>query len=123
MTGLWIGIGAAGAAGAVARYLLDGLITNRATGSFPWGTFVVNMSGSFLLGLLTGAALYHGFPATPRIILGTGFCGAYTTFSTWAFESVRLVEEGSTGEAFRNAGLSLAIGLGAAGAGLALAAH
>lgn len=123
MTGLWIGIGAAGAAGAVARYLLDALIQDRASGPFPWGTFVINMSGSFLLGLLTGAALYHGFPATPKIILGTGFCGAYTTFSTWTFESVRLVEEGSTTEAFLNAGLSLAIGLCAAGAGLALAAR
>lgn len=122
MTGLWIGIGAAGAAGAVARYLLDGLIQDRASGPFPWGTFVINLSGSFLLGLITGAALYHGFPATPKIILGTGFCGAYTTFSTWTFESVRLVEEGSTTEAFLNAGLSLAIGLCAAGAGLALAA-
>ena len=121
MTGLWIGIGAAGAAGAVARYLLDGLIQDRATGSFPWGTFAINMTGSFLLGLLTGAALYHGFPSTPKIVLGTGFCGAYTTFSTWTFESVRLVEEGSTTEAFLNAGLSLAIGLAAAGAGLALA--
>ena len=123
MTGLWIGIGAAGAAGAVARYVLDALISDRATRSFPWGTFVINMTGSFLLGLLTGAALYHGFPATPKIILGTGFCGAYTTFSTWTFESIRLVEEGSTAEAFLNAGLSLVIGLCAAGAGLALAAR
>lgn len=122
MTGIWFGLGAAGAVGAVARYVLDGLIQGRATGSFPWGTFVINMTGSFLLGLLTGAALYHAFPATPKIILGTGFCGAYTTFSTWTFESVRLVEEGSTTEAILNAGLSLVIGLCAAGAGLALAA-
>lgn len=122
MTGTWIGIGAAGAVGAAARYVLDGFIQDRAAGSFPWGTFVINMTGSLLLGLLTGAALYHAFPATPKIILGTGFCGAYTTFSTWTFESVRLVEEGSTTEALLNAGLSLLIGLCAAGAGLALAA-
>ena len=78
----WIAFVAAGAVGAPVRYLLDGYVGDRTEGVFPWGTFLINVSGSLLLGLLTGLALYHAFPDTPRIVLGTGFCGAYTTFST-----------------------------------------
>ena len=118
----WIGIAVAGAIGAPCRYLLDGLVQDRTSGAFPWGTFVVNMTGSLLLGFLTGLALYHAFPSTPRIILGTGFCGAYTTFSTWTFETVRLLEDGDVTEAVANAGVGLVVGLAAAGAGMALAA-
>jgi CrcB protein len=65
--------------------------------------------------------LYHAFPSTPKIILGTGFCGAYTTFSTWSFESVRLLEKGELRAAFLNAAGSLAVSGAAAAAGLALA--
>jgi CrcB protein len=122
MTVIWIGLIVGGAVGAPTRFLLDGFVQDRTSGAFPWGTFLINMTGSLALGLLTGAALYHAFPATPKIILGTGFCGAYTTFSTWSFESVRLLEEGAIREAFLNASMSLVIGMGAAGAGLALAA-
>ena len=122
MTVVWIGLAVAGAIGAPSRFLLDGLLQDRTSGAFPWGTFVVNMSGSVLLGFLTGLALYHAFPTTPKVILGTGFCGAYTTFSTWTYETIRLVEEGAVGEAFLNAGVSLVVGLLAAAAGLALAA-
>ena len=121
MTTVWVGLVVAGAIGAPCRYLLDAFVQERAAGAFPWGTFVINVSGSLLLGLITGAALYHAFPTTPKIILGTGFCGAYTTFSTWTFESVRLLEEGALREALLNAALSLAVGAGAAGLGLALA--
>jgi len=122
VTVVWIGLAVAGAIGAPSRFLLDGLLQDRTSGAFPWGTFVVNMSGSVLLGFLTGLALYHAFPTTPKVILGTGFCGAYTTFSTWTYETIRLVEEGAVGEAFLNAGVSLVVGLLAAAAGLALAA-
>jgi len=118
----WAGVSAAGAVGAVCRFELDALVHDRTDGVFPWGTFLINMTGSLLLGLITGAALYHGFPTTPRIILGTGFCGAYTTFSTWTFETVRLLEEGAVRKALLNAVLSLAVGSGAAALGLALAA-
>jgi CrcB protein len=118
----WVGFVAAGAVGAPVRYLLDNAISSRTHGVFPWGTLVINVSGSFLLGLLTGLALFHGFPATPRLILGTGFCGAYTTFSTFAYETVRLAEEGAVNEAVRNALASLVLGAGAAAAGLAAAA-
>lgn len=117
-----VGIAVAGALGAPARYLVDGLVQRRTDGPFPWGTFVVNVSGSFLLGLLTGAALYHGFGGAPKVWLATGFCGAYTTFSTFTFETVRLLEEGDTGPALANVAASVAVGGAAAAAGLALAA-
>jgi CrcB protein len=119
---IFAGLLIAGAVGAPARYLLDGFVQDRTEGAFPWGTFVVNITGSLLLGLITGAALYHAFPSTPKIWLGTGFCGAYTTFSTFTFETVRLLEEGAIVDAFLNAVASLLIGTAAAAAGLALAA-
>ena len=118
----WVGFVAAGAVGAPLRYLVDGAVQDRTEGVFPWGTFVVNASGSLLLGFLTGLALYHAFPDTPRVIVGTGFCGSYTTFSSFGFETVRLAEEGATAEAFRNALGTLAAGIAAAAAGIALAA-
>ena len=113
---------AAGAAGAPVRYLVDGFVRTHTGAGFPWGTFAVNATGSLLLGLLTGLGLYHAFPETPRLVLGTGFCGAYTTFSTFTFETVRLVEEGAVGEAFRYALATLVVCAGAAAAGVALAA-
>ena len=117
-----VGIAVAGALGAPARYLVDALVQRRSRGPFPWGTFVVNASGSFLLGLVTGAALYHGFGGAPKLWLATGFCGAYTTFSTFTFETVRLLEEGDTGPALANLVASLVVGAACAAAGLALAA-
>src|SRR5437764_10566253 len=110
------GLMVAGAVGAPCRYLLDGYVQDRSEGAFPWGTFVINITGSLLLGLITGAALYHAFPSTPKIWLGTGFCGAYTTFSTFTFETVRLLEEGAIADAFLNAVASLLVGTAAAAA-------
>jgi CrcB protein len=118
----WVAFVAAGAIGAPVRYLVDGAVAGRTEGVFPWGTLVVNVSGSLVLGLLTGLALYHGFPEAPRLVLGTGFCGAYTTFSTHTFETVRLIEEGALAAAARNAAGTLLAGLTAAALGLALAA-
>jgi CrcB protein len=117
-----VGLVLGGAIGAPARYLLDGFVQDHTEGAFPWGTFVINITGSLLLGLITGAALYHAFPNTPKIWLGTGFCGSYTTFSTFTFETVRLLEEGAVADAFRNALFSALVGAAAAAAGLALAA-
>jgi CrcB protein len=111
----------AGAVGAPARYLVDGIVQSRARGVFPWGTFVVNATGSFLLGLLTGLALHRGLGPVPQTVLGSGFCGAYTTFSTFSYETVRLIEDGSIGEAALNALASLAVGLLAAALGLGVA--
>ena len=119
---VWAAFVAAGAAGAPARYLLDRAVAERTRGVFPWGTFVINITGSFLFGFLTGLGLNHAFPKVPRVVLGTGFCGAYTTFSTFTFETVRLLEEGAVAEALRNAGGSLLAASFAAAAGLAVAA-
>ena len=117
----WVAFVAAGAIGAPARYVLDGAVADRLGGPFPWGTLIVNVTGSFLLGFLTGLGLHHGFPKVDRLVLGTGFCGAYTTFSTFTFESVRLLEEGASSEALRNALATLFAGSVAAAAGLAVA--
>ncbi len=118
----WLGFVAAAALGAPLRYVVDGLVSDRASGEFPWGTLVVNMTGSALLGLLTGLAIYHAFPQAPRVILGTGFCGAYTTFSTFTFETMRLVDDGDLGAAVRNVIGTAVICAAGAGLGLALAA-
>lgn len=122
MTALaWAGVVIACAVGAPARYLLDGYVQDLTLGAFPWGTFAVNVVGSFILGLITGLALYHGLGRLPHAVLGSGFCGAFTTFSTFTFETVRLTEEGATVEAAKNVGFSLVFGLSAAAAGIALA--
>lgn len=118
----WAAFVLAGAIGAPLRYLIDGAIQDRTEGAFPWGTFVINATGALALGFLTGLALYHAFPSTPKIVLGTGFCGSYTTFSTFTFETVRLIEEDAISEAFRNAAGTLVTCAAAAAAGIALAA-
>jgi CrcB protein len=118
----WIAFLVAAGIGAPARYLLDGVVQDRTTGAFPWGTFTVNATGCFALGLLTGLGLYHGLGSGARTVLGTGAMGAYTTFSTFTFETVRLAEEGAVIEAGLNAGAGLLVGLLAATAGLVLAA-
>ena len=112
----------AGAIGAVSRYVVDDLVKSRFPGDFPWGTFVINVSGSLVLGLVTGMALYHGLGPIPKTAIGTGFCGAYTTFSTFSYETVQLVEAGELGPAAGNALGSVALGLAAAGLGIALTA-
>lgn len=109
-----------GLIGAPTRFLVDRFVADRFEIDFPLGTFLINMSGSFLLGLLTGLDLAGNMPVLVKAFVGTGFCGAYTTFSTWSFETVRLLEEGDYLEAFCNAIGSLLIGLLAAGAGIAV---
>lgn len=121
MTGIsWLAFLIAAGVGAPARYLLDGWVQDHTGGAFPWGTFAVNVSGCLMLGLLTGLGLYQGLGASTRTVLGTGGMGAYTTFSTLTFETVRLAEEGALDEALRNAGASFVVGLAAASVGLAL---
>jgi fluoride exporter len=109
----------AGAAiGAPARYVLDRLVQQRTRGALPWGTLTVNLAGSALLGALLGA----GSPPAALALAGTGFCGGLTTFSTFGYETVRLVEDGSMLEAALNALGSLVLGLAAAAASYAIAA-
>jgi CrcB protein len=109
---------AGGALGAPARYLLDRLVQRRAGGALPWGTLTVNVVGSAVLGALLGAAV----PPPAAAFAGTGFCGALTTFSTFGYETVRLLEDGSVLEAAVNAFGSLLLGLLAAAGSYAIAA-
>lgn len=112
-------IGLGGFAGAVSRYVVDGFVSDRTGGSFPWGTLVVNVSGSFLLGLLFAMTTERAIlPAEIRGPLMIGFIGAYTTFSTYMLESWGLIEGGSWGPALANLGGSVLLGLVAVAAGL-----
>lgn len=113
-------LGLAGGIGAASRFLLDGLIRSRVRAALPVATIVINVTGSFLLGLIAGAVGAHAAPAELQLIAGTGFLGGYTTFSTASFETVRLVQSGRSGLALVN-GLGTALAaVGAAAAGLVL---
>jgi fluoride exporter len=116
---IWIGV--TGSAGAVSRYAVEGWVSSRTRGAFPWGTLVVNVSGCFVLGLvftlLTERFLPH--PAL-RSALTIGFVGAYTTFSTFAFETMRLGEDGAVLLAAINVAVSVIAGIAAVYAGVAV---
>lgn len=109
-----------GFVGAPTRFVIDRLVADRVEADFPIATFLINISGSFLLGLLTGLDLSGHMAPLVKDGIGTGFCGAYTTFSTWSFETVRLLEEGQVLGAAANAFVSLVCGLIVAAAGIAL---
>jgi CrcB protein len=110
-----------GAVGAPLRYLTDLFIQARHDSVLPWGTLTVNVVGSLVLGGVAGAVAHAGAPAWLLTLVGTGFCGALTTFSTFGFETLRLFEDGSWFEALVNVVASLAVGLLAVTAGWALA--
>jgi CrcB protein len=116
-----VAIAVAGALGALARYGLDGLISRHTPTSFPWGTFVINVSGSFVLGILF-VLMTERFRPEPwlRSGLTIGLLGAYTTFSTLSLETYRLAEDGAYGLAVANAAGSLAAGLVAVYLGVVL---
>ncbi len=111
----------AGGAGAVARYLLDGAVQDRTSGSFPLGTLVVNVLGSFLLGVFAGLDWYHGLGGHPSAVLETGLCGGFTTWSTASWESIRLLETGRVRQAGLQAVGGVCVALLAGAAGIALA--
>jgi CrcB protein len=119
LTALLVVVGAV--VGAPLRYLADLLVQSRHDTVFPWGTLTVNAAGSLILGAVAGA-VSGGAPLWLLTLAGTGFCGALTTFSTFGFETVRLVEDGSLLEAVLNAGVSLLIGMVACSGGWVLAA-
>jgi CrcB protein len=112
MTFLLVCLGAA--VGAPARYLTDRALASRLGTSLPWGTLSVNVAGSLVLGLLTGLATGHHVPRAVTLTVGTGFCGALTTYSTFAYETLRLYEDGARLYAVLNVAMSLAGGLAAA---------
>lgn len=110
---VWLGVGALGGAGAIARFLVDAVVSARTAGRFPAGTLAVNLSGAVLLGLLTGLAL-HG---DALLLAGTAVLGSYTTFSTWLFETHRLAEDDERLLMAVNVAASIALGVGAAALG------
>ena len=110
---VWLGVGLLGGIGALARFLLDGLIAGRLGRDLPVGTFVINVTGATLLGLLVGL----GFSGDRLVLAGTATIGSYTTFSTWMLETQRLVEDAELGAAAANILVSLAVGLGAVALG------
>jgi len=111
----------AGALGALARYGVHGLVQSRTASRFPYGTVVVNLTGAFALGLLVGLVTYQGLDPDVRTVVGTGFIGAYTTFSSFSYDTVGLVESGEYRAALTNAVGSVVVGLAVATAGFALA--
>jgi CrcB protein len=113
MIPLMIAIGAA--IGAPARYLTDRTIQSRHETTFPWGTLTVNLVASLILGLVTGLSGYMSAESTA--LIGTGLCGALSTFSTFSYETMQLVEERSQFYAVANVVLSVLAGLGAAALG------
>lgn len=120
----WVGLG--GFLGANARYWLGLWVQSRVGTGFPWGTFVINISGSFILALfMTLVTERFSLPRAPtlRLIVAIGFVGAYTTFSTWEWETWTLLTTGSMARAFGNAFGSLAAGLAAVWLGVLLGRH
>lgn len=115
MTVLLVALGAA--VGAPLRYLIDRAVQSRHGSLFPWGTFTVNMVGSMVLGFLAGLPAHGALSA----LVGIGFCGALTTYSTFSYETLRLVQDGARWYAAANVIASVAAGLAAAYCGLGLA--
>jgi CrcB protein len=114
-------VGVAAALGAVARYLVDVLVQSWHDAELPWGTFVVNVTGSFVLALASGLATHHGLDRDLAVVLTAGLAGGYTTWSTLMWESAALATDDSLIAATVNVAGSLAAGLLAAAAGYALA--
>jgi CrcB protein len=116
---VWIAVGLVGGIGALLRFFVDGLVAARVGRDFPLGTFVVNLSGALVLGLLVGL----GLSGDRLLLAGTATIGSYTTFSTWMLESQRLVEDGEFAIAAGNILLGLFVGLGAVALGRLIGGH
>ncbi|WP_054952269.1 fluoride efflux transporter CrcB [Flaviflexus massiliensis] len=110
----------AGGLGAATRYSIDKFIQAHTAGRFPWGVFTINVTGSFLMGILAGLVLTSVASPTLQIILGTGFLGGYTTFSTASHDTVTLIREGHAGKAITSSMGNLIITFAAALVGLAV---
>jgi fluoride exporter len=111
---------AGAAVGAPLRYLSDRAVQARHDTVFPWGTFAVNVVGSLLLGLISGAFTAGALSPQVQLAMGTGFCGALTTYSTFSYETLRLLEGDARYFAAANVVASIVAGLGAAFLGVAI---
>jgi CrcB protein len=118
--GLLVVLGAA--VGAPARYWTDRWLQSTHGSGFPWGTFTVNIAASLVLGLITGLAAVAAVSPAIAVLIGTGFCGALSTWSTLGYETVRQAEDRAWTQAVFNIVASVFAGLGAAGLGFAVAA-
>lgn len=116
-----VAVGVGGALGATARYLVSGGLQGMLGDAFPWGTLGVNVSGSFLLGLLFAAVVRGSIPPEFQALLAVGILGSFTTFSAFSLETLALIQEGAWVRAATYALGSLALGLAAVAAGMALA--
>ncbi|MDL5199879.1 fluoride efflux transporter CrcB [Streptomyces sp. ALI-76-A] len=117
----WLLVVVGAMVGAPLRHLTDRAVRSRYDSLFPWGTFAVNVTGCLVLGLLTGAAAAGAADSQLQLLLGTGLCGALTTYSTFSYETLRLTETGAGRYAAANVIASVAAGLGAVFAGVGLA--
>ncbi|MFF4547075.1 fluoride efflux transporter CrcB [Streptomyces sp. NPDC001435] len=117
----WLLVVLGAVVGAPLRYLTDRAVQSRHDSVFPWGTFVVNVTGCLILGLLTGAVSAGAAGPHLQLLLGTGLCGALTTYSTFSYETLRLSEAGAGLYAAANVVASVVAGLGAAFAGVSIA--
>jgi CrcB protein len=112
-----------GAVGAPARYLTDLLVQSRHSSRLPLGTLTVNLVGSLVLGVVAGLASAGRVPTEVLTLVGTGFCGGLTTFSTFSYETLRLLEDGLWRTALLNAAGSVAAGLAAVAVGFGVASR
>ncbi|MBT2543526.1 CrcB family protein [Streptomyces sp. ISL-44] len=109
----WLLVVAGAAVGAPLRYLTDRAVQARHDSFFPWGTFVVNAVACLVMGVLTGALLAGASSGRLQLLLGTGLCGALSTYSTFSYETLRLAERGWKFLAAANVAASVLVGLGA----------
>lgn len=116
---VWIGVVLIGGVGAVTRLLVDGWVSTRTGRVFPYGTLIVNVSGAVLLGLVTGLAL----SPVGALLAGTAAVGAYTTFSTWMFETQRLGENRQVWPLLGNVVMSIVLGVAGAALGRLIGTH
>ncbi|WP_306337471.1 fluoride efflux transporter CrcB [Streptomyces sp. KL118A] len=117
----WLLVVVGGMIGAPLRHLTDLTLRKRYGTDFPWGILTVNVVGCLILGVLTGAVTAGAASSHTQLVLGTGLCGALTTYSTFSYETLRLAEGGMRFHAVANALGSVVAGLGAAFVGVAVA--